>query len=365
MKRIAVILFPMILLQLAACYKVPREKGFLSPDLKLKGSDTLVVPLGSKGATDVAFLDGSSQPCQFSIDNVRDESGNRSGQFFEEYPYITWAKPYDHFTDTTEELIKAKLQEQQLPPFTINPVNGSLQYFETTSNLQSPGDIFHVDVKVKNSTGEKVYKDYAILKLGEKSRPFDFYQSTVAIILVNGGGQTLFTLYDNITETDQVRQQNVYDHNGKELVDIYKKSDEPTTGIKVLIQYLDSEGKVFPAKDYATYATGTESYFDYAVNRTNTDEGAMIEFPVTPWPVNQNLLSYLKGGTMGFDVLDTATLHKELYVDKKYAVLNDWPAPDWGASKWFIRLRSRIVFYESGTWVITCKFPYTHLDKTF
>lgn len=365
MRRIAVILLSITLFQLGACYKVPTEKGFLSPDLKLKGSDTLNLPLGGKGSTDVAFLDGSSLPCLFSIENIRDEAGNRSGQFFKKYPYLTWVKPYDHFTDTTKDLVMAKLKSQELPSFRINPVNGSLEYFETTSNLQSPGDIFHLDVKVKNSSGEKIYKDYALLKLGAKSRPFDFYRSTVAIILVNGGGQTTFTLYDYIPETDQERHQNIYDRNGKELIDIYKKSDEPTTGIKVLIQYLDSEGKVFPSKDYATYSEGTESYLDYAVNRTNIPDGAMIEFPVTPWPVNQDLLSYLKGGTMGYDVLDTATMHKELYVEHKYPVLNDWPAPDWGATKWYIRLRSRIVFHESGTWVISCKFPYTHIDKTF
>lgn len=350
---------------LASCYKIPEEKGFLSPDLYLKGADTLLLPLGGKGATDVAWLDGSTVPCTFSIANIRDQAGNRSEQFFEKYPYATWVKPYDHFTDTTEELIMAKLKEQELPPLSINSVNGSLQYFETTRNLQKPGDVYSVDVKVSNSMGEKVYKDYTILKLGPKSRPFDFFWGTTSILLVNASGETTFTLYDDIPETDLVRRQNIYDRNGKEFIDIYKVSDEPATGIKIVIKYLDAEGNIFDSKDYQTYSTGTESYFDYAVNRQNTPEGATITFPITPWPVNQGLLSYLKGGTMGFDVLDTATMHKELYVDKKYPVLNPWPEDSWGASQWYIRLRSRIVFYESGTWVISCKFPYTHLDKTF
>src|SRR5574340_867754 len=134
-----------LLLIMAGCYKIPAEKGFLSPDLYLKGADTLILPLGGKGTTDVAWLDGSSQPCEFSIDNIRDINGNRSDQFFKTYMYPTWVQPYDHFKDTTLALIKAKIQETEKPPFSINPTNGSLQYFETTSNLTKPGDIFNVD----------------------------------------------------------------------------------------------------------------------------------------------------------------------------------------------------------------------------
>ncbi|MES1250189.1 MAG: hypothetical protein ABUL46_05860, partial [Chitinophaga rupis] len=147
----------------------------------------------------------------------------------------------------------------------------------------------------------------------------------------------------------------------KELLDVYKMSDSPSVGVKVLIQYKDADGNVYPAKDYQTYAAGTESYLDYAVNRQNTPDGAMIEFPMTPWPTRQDLLSYLKGGTMGFDILDTAALHKGVYTNNEYAFLNPWPDPSFGATKWFIRLRSKILFNQSGTWVISCRFPYTHL----
>jgi hypothetical protein len=363
MKKI--IIYSIVLLGLSGCYKVSLEKGFLSDDLYLKGADTILVPLGGKGSTDVAWVDGSSLPCVFSIDNIRDKSGARSEQFFTKYLYSTWIKPYNNKTDTTVALIKAKISEKEMPCISINPINGMLQFLETTSYLKTAGDIFSVDVKVKNSKGEKVYKDYAILKLVTAKKPFVFYQAATAILLVNNAGQTTFTLYDNITEDAFDRHQNIYDRNGKELVEIYKLSNLPATGIKVLIQYKDSEGRVFAAKDYATYSSGTESYLDYAVNRTNTPEGVMVEFPVIPFPAKQDLLSYLKGGTMAFDVLDTATLHKEVYTDKKYPFLNPWPDASWGASKWYIRLRSKVVFNESGTWVISAKFPYTHLDGTF
>src|SRR5690606_9081408 len=215
-------------------------------------------------------------------------------------PYRTWIRPYNNKTDTTMALIEEKLSEVEMPPLIINPVNGMLTYLETSSKLQNPGDVFFVDVKAENSAGSKIYEDYATIKLSGESKPFDFYRSTVSIILVNDAGETKFTLYDYIPEEDLERRQNIYDRNGKELIDIYKISEEPSTGVKVLIQYTDAEGQIFDSKEYATYATGTESYFDYAVNRQNTADGALIEFPVTPWPVRQDLLSYLKGGTMGF-----------------------------------------------------------------
>lgn len=355
----------LFLILCSGCYKVTEEKGFLSEDIYLKGADTTKISIGGKGNTDVAWMDGSSLPAEFSIENIRDASGNRSEQFFKKYKYSTWIKPYNNKTDTTMALIKAKISEREIPCLSINPVNGMLQYVETTSNLKNAGDIFKVDVKVANSKGEKILKDYATLKLTSDKKPFTIYRVTTSILLVNTAGQTTFTLYDDILEDAFNRHQNIYDRNGKEFVDVYKMSNEPAAGVKVLIQYKDAEGQIFDSKEYATYAAGTESYFDYAVNRENRPDGAMVEFPMTPWPANQNLLSFLKGGTMDFKVLDTASLHKEVYTDKKYPFLNPWPADSWGASKWYIRLRSRIVFNESGTWVISCKFPYTHLDGTF
>lgn len=363
MKNIPVIILSLILL--TGCYKESAEKGFISDDIYLKGADTINVSLGGKANTDLAWLDGSSMPVNFTIENVRDKNGVRSEQFFTKYAYKTWKKPYNNKTDTTLALINAKLTEQQLPPVSINPVNGMLQFLESTSNLQKAGDIYNLDVKVSNSRGERLVKDYAILKLTNEKKPFTFYQAATAILLVNAGGQTTFTLYDNIPEDALNRHQNIYDRNGKELVDIYKQSNEPATGVKVIIKYLDAEGKVFDSKDYATYSTGTESYFDYSVNRQNTAEGATVDFPVTPFPARQDLLSYLKGGTMDFNTLDTAKLHTEVYGQNTWPFLNPWPTDSWGASKWYIRLRSKVVFNESGTWVITARFPYTHLDGTF
>lgn len=90
------------------CSEVTEEPGFISPDIYLKGADTIVIPIGSKGSTDIAWLDGSSMPVEFSIVNVRDENGNKADAFFEEYLYRTWVQPYNNRTDTTLALINEK-----------------------------------------------------------------------------------------------------------------------------------------------------------------------------------------------------------------------------------------------------------------
>jgi hypothetical protein len=350
---------------LVSCYQGPEGIGFLSDDVYLKGGDTLYVPLGGKGTTDFAWIDNSSQPCHFSIENIRDEAGNRSEQFFQEYLYRTWLKPYDFLRDDTEELIMAKLTEVMKPPFLINEVNGQLLYLETTSHLSSPGDVFHVDVRVDNEAGSKVFKDYAIVKLSSDSRAYTLNEFINGISIVKDGNNN-FAYYDQINDGQPdfiARRNNIYADNGKEACRIHKISDEPNVGIKIYIKALDKNGKLFDPSQYATYASGTYSYIDHAINRKNTEQGLYLDFPVTPWPVDVNLRSYLKGPTFsGLTNLDMASLASDVRAGKapSLVAMTDWPANDWAdASAWFTRFRTIITFYESGTWEIIFTVPYT------
>lgn len=350
---------------LYCCKKIPVEKGFLSNEISLKGADTIDVPMGIRTNTDVAWLDGSSEPVEFYIEDVRDASGNHSEQFFKPLSYRSWLKPYNDKTDTTLALVMEKISEQQSPPVLINKTNGALYFLETTNALTKPGDIFHVDVRVKNSKGDLVIKDYAILRLSKSGQDFTVNMVTTALLLVNAGGATSFTLYDNV-QADPIRIQNIYDRNGKELADIYKMADTPSVGVRLLVQFKDAEGKIYPSQDYKFYDAGLDSYFKLGLNRKNTTEGAWVEFPMTPWPVNSGYLTtFEKSGTYDFTVLDTTSLKNDLYVTKKYAYNAVWPAGTWGPVAWFARLRSQIKFLKNGTYVISVTFPDTHLDKTF
>ncbi|MDR1718508.1 MAG: DUF5007 domain-containing protein [Dysgonamonadaceae bacterium] len=359
-----------LLIFLISCYEVEGDRvGFLSDDIYLKGTDTLYLPLGGKGDTDYAWLDNSSMPCVFSIENVRDEAGNRSEQFFKEYTYRTWIKPYDMLTDKTAEDLYAKLADTTFACFLINSTNGQLQYLETSSNLVSPGDVYHVDVRVTNSWGYKIFPDYAILKLTSESRAYVLNEVINGVsCVVNGENQ--FAVYDqiNTSQPDFVdRRDNIYADNGVEFCRIHKTSDEPAVGIKVIFKLLDSEGQLFNPADYATYQTGTYSYIDVSINRQNTSEGMIMEFPTTPWPVDVNFRSYLRGPTFNtFNNLDLASMALAYQAGTLKHLLGSWPDDNFAsATAWFTRIRSLITFYESGTWEIICKVPYTHLDGTF
>jgi hypothetical protein len=354
-----------------SCYKEPKSVGFLSNNIYLKGNDTMNVSIGGKAETDYAWLDGSSIPSNFSIENIKDQLGVRSEQFFTKYDYLTWIKPYNFLTDTTLTAINAKLSIQKLPCFFINPVNGQLQYIETTSNLTKPGDVFHVDVKVSNSAGSEVIKDYQILKLTSTQRAYTIDELINGISVVKNGANN-FVLYDQINSAQPnfiERRNNIYADNGKEFATIHKISDVPKIGIKVIFKLVDTKGVLFNPAQYATYAAGTYSYIDQAVNRQNTAEGMTLEFPTTPWPVDANFRSYLKGPTANdFSMFDIQKLYSDFLVGKVPSLISPaaWPANNWSdASAWFVRIRSIITFYESGTWEISCKIPYTHIDKNF
>lgn len=360
-------IYALITLIIYSCRKAPVEKGFISDEIRLKGADTIDVPMGIRTNTDVAWLDGSSEPVEFYIENIRTADGTRSEQFFQELPFRSWVKPYDYLKDTTVDLVLDKITEQKSPPVIINKTNGSLYFLETTSTLSNPGDVFHVDVRVKNSKGERLIKDYAKIRLSQSGKDFEINMATTAILLVNGGGETTFTLYDDIQAASApARIQNIYDNNGKELFQITRVADTPYVGVKLLIQFKDAEGRIYDSKDYDIYSTTTDSYFKLGLNRQNTAEGAVVEFPMTPWPVSSGFLTtFEKSGTYDYNILDTATLRREVYNEGKYASLNPWPEPSWGAIKWYARLRSQVKILKAGSYKISVTFPATHLDGTF
>lgn len=365
---------------MVSCYKSPDElggTGFLSDYIRLQGTDTIIVNRGSKMQTSKAWTDNSSTPLKFKIVDVFDQKRNVADAFFTPVPYMTWIKPYDNKVDTTKELILAKLSEQMLQPMLINETNGQLTFLETTSGITGDS-IYNVNVEVSNSAGSKLYEDYAILKMGPKGNPYVFTRAAVAIIFVDAAGNNAFSMYQQYTDAD-VRQAVMEGQDPYGLLKIYKTSDEPSTGIKLILRYLDDEEKIYAAEDMKTYSAGTESYFDYSINRVNTESGAVVEFPTTPFPVREDLLGYLRGGTMPMSTVDTASLFTALYnngeYDYLYHVRNringladngiDPFDPPFVPVGWYVRLRNNITFYEAGTWVIECRFPYTHIDETF
>ncbi len=369
MKRTAIFLCLIAAFGVTSCFKEPTVQGYLGEGIRLQGSDTMLVAIGTKVASSTAWLDNSTKPCHFRIENVRDKKGNRVEGFFKEFPTRLWAAPYDYLTDKTMDQVMSKLTDVSLTPLMINEINGQLRTMESTASIGvNAGDIYHVDVSVTNSKGTVYLEDYAVLKFeagagAESAVDFELTDLVNGICITAADGTNTFPYYDQINAASpnfSVRQKNIYEDNGKEKnMAVRKISNEPSVGIKVFVKMYDKNGKLFDPAEYASYST-TSSYIDYSVNRVNDPEkGMSLEFPYTPWPVGLTY-SYIRGTVYtSFDNLD----FDRLKADNKSKTIpynTEWPADDYaGSPGWYVRFRSNVTFYQPGTYEFVVKVPYT------
>ena len=259
------------LLSVSSCFKEPKVQGYIGEGIRLQGSDTMYVALGAKVASSTAWLDNSTRPCKFRIENVRDEKGNRVEGFFQGFPTRLWAAPYDYLTDKTLEQVMSKLTDATLTPLMINETNGQLRAMESTANIGlKEGEVYHVDVSVSNSKGSVFLEDYAVLKIekgtgGESAVDFELTDFVNGICIVGkddkGTPSNTFPYYDQINDAApnfSTRRDNIYKDNGREKsMAIRKLSDEPSVGIRVYVKMYDKNGRLFNPEDYATYSTTT------------------------------------------------------------------------------------------------------------
>ena len=383
-------------LTVSSCFKEPTEKGFIGENIYLQGGDTLFVAIGAGKSTEKAWLDNSTKPVTFKIENVRDEEGKRHEGFFTVFPTRLWSTPYDYLTDTTEQQVVDKLAYFDMTPLMINEVNGQLRAMESTSLIDiQPGQVFHVDVSVTNSKGTRLVKDYAIIKF-EKGSSEAVSSDFVCTELINGiafvkkgDDYVFFPYYDQVNDTkpDWANlQEKIYAGEEVNGMTLKKIADTPTVGVKLFVKFLDKDGKLFDPSLYSTYSTGTTSFIDYGVNRQNTEDGMSVEFPYTPWPVHSDAvyLGYLKGPVFSslanVDVKGIEKAFPSLAKSNSYA---SWPAADtypelqevfydakgnavwpegWfeeNIKQWYVRLRSRVKFHQPGTYELVVKVPYT------
>jgi len=240
---------------------------------------------------------------------------------------------------------------------------------ESTSECEIVmGDVYNVDVKVSNSKGTKYIKDYAkICFQTTTSGGVDFYVHDFVngICIADASGENVFPYYDqmNSSQTDfSTRIAHVYADDGVEsTMAIRKISDEPSVGIKFYLKIYDKNGVMFDPAQYHSYST-TTSYIDYSVNRQTTDNGMLVEFPVTPWPTS-DIYSYIAGKFYSsFSNLDIKGL-KSFVAQNPKKTLVEWPSNDYADAKgWYARVRSRITFYTAGTYEMELHLPFTSVN---
>ncbi len=377
---------------LSSCFQQPDETGYIGPNIYLKGADTMYVTVGSKVKSDVAWLDNSTQPCHFEIVGARKDGGTENNaNFFTEFPVNVWTTPYDYLTDKTVEQVLAKISEEWKAPIIINEVNGQLIALETTKEIEGlkNGDVYHIDVKMTNSKGSVILEDYAILKFSVgDSVSFLVEEITNGICCVgdqDGTPTNFFPYYDEQNQANGVNYTGWLAAlmNGDETFEgkkgatlkmrdhIRKVSNEPASGIVFKFKFVDDQGRVFDPSKYTTYTDGTQSYIDYSTGREDSAEWMTLTFPITPWPASSSsLLSYMKGDVnRTYDKFDYAQLkadsNNKSKTDSGEVRFNDKWKDEWltyESPAWYVRLRSRITFYDPGTYELWVEVPYVSAE---
>lgn len=156
--KITCILWLAVTLFAISCTKDSSD-GFLSPALKYTNPSIKVAVGASLIQSGAMVTDESTKPLEFTIDGIYTEDGKRADKVLG-YKVDTyfWQAEYTGKEKTVQEL-DTKRQKVNRPAIDINPENGNIViYPEATDTLLLTKGKYTIDVKVKNSSGERVIK---------------------------------------------------------------------------------------------------------------------------------------------------------------------------------------------------------------
>lgn len=178
-------LIPLYLLLLAivpmGCkklYNLPENKDFLSENINY--SNKVLEPiLGRTNLMGNISSDNSTLPLQFEIVNARYGDGRPVTDLFQTRPVYVWTAEYDGLEKSLEE-IEAKRKIEERPLFEVRESGQFIMWNSATNDLVQPRpidssdlaqDIRFFDLKVSNSGGEIILKDFRVRPWRE--RPYE------------------------------------------------------------------------------------------------------------------------------------------------------------------------------------------------
>jgi hypothetical protein len=141
------------------CKKI--QNGFLSNNLFYRTNPFPAV----KGRVTTSFTiesDGSTQPLSAKLLDVKDKNGQSATKLLAEYE-IPIYKGEILPTDTTPEMLAAKLGTAMYKPFNVNSIGGRLEV--TPASVFADTGTYNVDIEVSNISGKKVFNNMVKLFL--------------------------------------------------------------------------------------------------------------------------------------------------------------------------------------------------------
>jgi len=248
-----------------ACKKI--TEGFLSDTLRYT-SPALYCQRGlALVQSDKIYLDGSTPPVTFEMQNLRDSSGGKLPEAFNTKYEITVFKTGVTFnvdTDTTVELLNQKRETIQTVPMEFNTVSGQLTFNRASTNI--PLGIYNFDIQATNRNGTK------------------FYPSFGSIHVVDPTEEDMFTQEDNVNNVFSDADGSSQAVKNPKLT-FRKVSDE---GARIILKIIDKNGNAFNPAAGEIMARGDRPTFEnYArFNPVIFSDTAMIcDFEVAPFPL--------------------------------------------------------------------------------
>ncbi|TCD10712.1 DUF5007 domain-containing protein [Pedobacter frigidisoli] len=159
-------------------YDLPEEKDYLSNNVNF--DNKVLEPIIGRNNLIGGFNgDNSTQPITFEIINARFGDGKPVTDIFQKVPTYVWTAPYTGFETSLAEIeAKRKIEEHQL--FEMRSSGQFILWASSTNQLIKPRpidstnfsqDTRFFDVKVKNTGGERLIKDFQIRPWRE--RPYE------------------------------------------------------------------------------------------------------------------------------------------------------------------------------------------------
>lgn len=159
-------------------YNLPEDKDFLSENINY--SNKVLEPiLGRTSLIGNISSDNSTLPLQFEIINARYGDGRPVTDLFQTRPVYVWTAEYDGLEKSLEE-IEAKRKIEEHPLFEVRESGQFIMWSSSNNELIEPRpadssdlaqDIRFFDLKVSNSGGEIILKDFRVRPWRE--RPYE------------------------------------------------------------------------------------------------------------------------------------------------------------------------------------------------
>ncbi|RQO70326.1 hypothetical protein DBR43_20100 [Pedobacter sp. KBW06] len=306
MKKIFKITSIIAVMFILSCKKNSKD-GFLSEGIKYNVSLQTANVGGLLYRSGAMITDESTKPLEFSIASVKKEDGS-SADFLLNTTIDTyfWNGEYTSKEKTTVE-VDAKRKKVTRPVLDINPVNGEIFiYPELLDPTKFPAGVYLIDIRVKNSSGEKVFSKALRLSVKFAGTGDYFYQ---------------FSGVDGKVDAIAVEFKQIDATGNKLIVHILKPDGSPVNPARLSGYDYATAGNDPDLKDWHNLGPGNPTKYTVFPDRLELD----VNFP----------LPYIAGKRITIDQYNNGDINGAYF------------------NYWF-----NFAIYKPGTWDITIKMTY-------